>query len=193
MGPGPHTTATSTASTATPPPPPPENPLPDLQYPLIKEEQHSTAGEEPKKDESAHPTGDPGHRCVQNLCRAVHAFRASSLYVSPAPSSRVQSVLHVPRTVPHMSLVTAYIFGAFCTAAKPDYADESVWDADKDNNSDVDVYTQFSEGDGEGWPDPDEARRRQLFQPLFFHEHTYTAPSPSQHALTQQTPQSWRR
>ena len=57
-----------------------------------------------------------------------------------------------------MSLVTAYMSRAFCTAAEPDYRDVGVWDADKDNASDLDMYTQFSEGKGEGWPDPEEAR-----------------------------------
>ena len=62
-----------------------EAPPPEGQDPLIKEEENTAAGEEPKKDESAihDPTGDPGHRCVQNVCRVFHAFSASSLLVSP--------------------------------------------------------------------------------------------------------------
>ena len=51
--------------------------------------------EEPKMD-----TGEPGHGCVQNVCPAFYAFRTLSLRVSPAPSLRVQSVLHVLRAVP---------------------------------------------------------------------------------------------
>ena len=66
-------------------------------------------------------------------------------------------------------------------------------ESDKGSASDLVMYTQLFEGEGEGWPDPDEARGPQLSQPLFFHAHTHTAPSPSQHAFTQQTPQWWRR
>ena len=82
---------------------------------------------------------------------------------------------------PGMSLVTACMCCmscVFCTAAEDD---PDAWDA-----SDVDMFTQFSEaegegeggewwgggegwGDGSGWPDPDEARGRQMSQPLFFH------------------------
>ena len=109
------------------------------------------------------------------VCKTFYTFRALS---------------------PRMSLVTAYMSCKFCTAAEPDDADEGAWDAHKDA-SDVDMYTQFSEGEGEGegerWPYPDEARGRQLSEPLFFHAHTHTAPAPSQHAFTQQTPQWWRR
>ena len=91
-----------------------------------------------------------------------------------------------------MSLVTAYKSRACCTAAEPHGVDEGVWDADKDSASDLNMYMQFSEGKGEGWPDPDEARGRRLSQPLFFRVHTHTTPSPLQHAFTQQTPQRWR-
>ena len=65
---------------------------------------------------------------------------------------------------------------AFCTATEPDYADEGVWDADKDSACDLDMYAQFSEWEGEGWLDPDEARRRQLSSPLFVHAHSHTPP-----------------
>ena len=57
----------------------------------IKEEEV----EEPKMD-----TGEPGHRCVQNLCRASYSFRTLSCVVCPAPSLRVQNVLHALRAVP---------------------------------------------------------------------------------------------
>ena len=77
------------------------------------------------------------------------------------------------------------------------------------DSSDVDMFTQFSEaegegeggkgwgggegwGDGSGWLDPDEARGRQMSQPLFFHTpppHTHTAPA----AASQETAQWWRR
>ena len=103
-----------------------------------------------------------------------------------------------------MSLVTACMCCmscVFCTAAEDD---PDAWDA-----SDVDMFTQFSEaegegeggeawgggegwGDGSGWPDPDEARGRQMSQPLFFHTpppHTHPAPA----AASQETPQWWRR
>ena len=96
-----------------------------------------------------------------------------------------------------MSMVTACMSYAFCTAAKDD---ADAWYADMDA-SDVDMFTKFSEaegegegegrGEGSGWPDPDEARGRQMSQPLFFHTpppHTHTAPA----AASQQTPQ-WRR
>ena len=92
-----------------------------------------------------------------------------------------------------MSVVTACICCALCTAAEDD---AHAWDADMDA-SDVDMFTQFSEaegegeGEGEGWPDPDESRGRQMSRPLFFHTpHTHTAPAAS---FTQQTPQWWRR
>ena len=91
-----------------------------------------------------------------------------------------------------MSLVTAYTSRAFCTAAEPNYGDEGVWEADKDSASDLDMHTQVSEGEAEGWPHPDDALRWQFSQPLFFHAHTRTTPSPSQHAFTRQTPQRWR-
>ena len=94
---------------------------------------------------------------------------------------------------PRMSVVTAYMSRAVCTAAEPDDADEGARDADKESASDVDMYTQFSEGEGEGRPHPDEARGRQLSQPLSFQAHTHTALAPSQHAFIQQTPQWWRR
>ena len=51
--------------------------------------------EEPKMD-----TGEPGHRCVQNVRRASYSFRTLSRVVSPAPSLRVQNVLHAVRAVP---------------------------------------------------------------------------------------------
>ena len=75
------------------------------------------------------------------MCKAFCTFRALSL---------------------RMSLVTAYMSRALCTAAEPDYDDEADWDADKDSASDLDMYMQLSEGEGAGWPDPDEARGRQL-------------------------------
>ena len=50
-----------------------------------------------------------------------------------------------------MSLVTACMSCAFCTA---DEDDTDAWDADMDAN-DVDMFTRFSEaegeGEGEGW------------------------------------------
>ena len=57
----------------------------------IKEEQV----EEPKMD-----TGERGHRCVQNVCRASYSFRTLSRVVSLAPSLRVQNVLDALRAVP---------------------------------------------------------------------------------------------
>ena len=57
----------------------------------IKEE----AMEEPKMD-----TREPGHRCMQNVCRASYLFRTLSRVVSPAPSFRVQNVLYALRAVP---------------------------------------------------------------------------------------------
>ena len=109
------------------------------------------------------------------MCKAFYTFRVLS---------------------PCMSLVTACMSCALCTAAELDDAD--AWDADMDA-SDVEMYTQFSqaegEGEGEEWgagegsPDPDEACGRQLSEPLFFHAHTHTAPAPSDHAFTQHTPQ----
>ena len=65
-----------------------EAPAPD-DVPIGREEE-----EEPKKD-----TGEPEHSCVQKVCRAFYAFRMLSLHVSPAPSTRVQSGLHVLRAV----------------------------------------------------------------------------------------------
>ena len=40
---------------------------------------------------------------------------------------------------------------AFCTAVEPVYDDEGVRDADKESPSDLDMYTQFSQGEGEEW------------------------------------------
>ena len=51
--------------------------------------------EEPKMD-----AGDPGQRCVQNVCRASYSLRTLSLVVAPAPSLRVPNVLHALRAVP---------------------------------------------------------------------------------------------
>ena len=81
---------------AAPPPPHEEARAPHEEAPApndvpIKEEEV----EEPKMD-----SGEPGHMCVQNVCRAVYAFRTLSLRVSPASWLRVQSVLHVSRAVP---------------------------------------------------------------------------------------------
>ena len=100
-----------------------------------------------------------------------------------------------------MSVVTACMYYAFCTAAKDD--------PDASDAIDVDMFTQFSEaegegegregwgggegwGEGSGWQDPNEARGWQMSQPSFFHTpppHTHTAPA----AASQQTPQWWRR
>ena len=97
---------------------------------MIKEEEHAAAGEEPKKDELADPTGDRRHRCVQNVYRAFHAFRASSLHVSPASCVNTRLVCKGFCTFRalslRMSLVTAYMSRTFSTAAEPDYADEGV-------------------------------------------------------------------
>ena len=145
MGPGPSTTAAPAATTATPPPPHHQEALPpDAQDRWINEEEHSAAGEEPKKDESAYRTSDLSHKCVRNVCRAFHALCALFLYVFPAPSSRVQSVLHVPRAVPLYVTGDCLHVRAFCTPAEPDCAVEGVWDADKDSATDLDMYTQFS-------------------------------------------------
>ena len=144
----------------------------------IKEEEE----EEPKKD-----TSELGHRCMQKVCRAFYAFRTLSLNVSPAPRLVCKAFCTFRALSPCMSLMTACMSYAFCTVAEPDDAD--AWDADN-NASDVAMYTQFSEGEmegetegwgeEEGWPDPDEARGRQLSQPLFFNAHTHTAPAPLQ-------------
>ena len=42
------------------------------------------------------------------------------------------------------------MYRAICIATEPNYDDEGVWDADKDSASDWDMYTRFSEGEGEG-------------------------------------------
>ena len=105
---------------------------------------------------------------------------------------------------PGMSLVTACMCCMSCMFSTAAEDDPKAWDA-----SDVDMFTQFSEAEGEGeggegwgggeglgvgsgWPDPDEARGRQMSQPLFFHTpppHTHPAPA----AVSQETPQWWRR
>ena len=72
-----------------------------------------------------------------------------------------------------MFLVTAYMFQPFSTSPEPDYDDEGVWNADQDRPSDLDMHTRFSEGEGDGWSDLDEACGRQLSQPLFFHAHSH--------------------
>ena len=93
-------------------------------------------------------------RCLW-LCPWRHRFVFQMFCTLCAPS-------------PRMSLVTACmscISCVFCTAAEDD---PDAWDA-----SDVDMFTQFSEaegegeggegwGGGEGWPDLDEARGRQM-------------------------------
>ena len=111
----------------------------------IKEEEE----EEPKKD-----TGEPGHKCVPNLCRAFYAFRTLSLHVvSPAPSTRVQGVLHVPPAVPVYVPSDCCMSCAFCKAVDDGDARDAYMDA-----SDVDMLTQFSEaegeGEGQGWAAP---------------------------------------
>ena len=93
-------------------------------------------------------------RCHRFVCKAFCTFCALSLC---------------------MSLVTTCMCCAFCTTAEDD---ADAWDAHMDT-SDVDMFTHFSEaegegevegwGEGEGWPDRHEARGRQMSQPLFFH------------------------
>ena len=93
--------------------------------------------QEPKMD-----TGESIQRCVQNvcarpirsarclaLCPRRHRFVCKTFCVLCALSSR-------------MSLVTACMFRAFCTAAEDD---PDAWDA-----SDVDMFNLFSEAEGEG-------------------------------------------
>ena len=55
---------------------------------------------EEEVEEAEMDTGEPGHTCRQNVCRASHSFCTLSRVVSPAPSLRVQSVLHVSCAVP---------------------------------------------------------------------------------------------
>ena len=122
---------------------------------------------------------------MQNVCRAFYAFPARHPSSCPRRHRLVCKGFCTCRALSlRMSLVTAYMSCAFCTTAERDYDDEGVWDADKNNTSDLDVYTRFFEGEGEGWSDLDEARGRQLSRPLFFHTHRHAAPSLSHHALT---------
>ena len=127
--------------------------------------------------------------------RVTGAWRTCDAYVTRSPRrlppcSRRRHLVFRALSL-RVSSVTAYMSRALHTAVERGFDDEGVWGADKDSTKELDMYTQLFEGEGEGWTDPVEAGGRQLSQALFFN--THTAPSPSQPAFTQHTPQWWRR
>ena len=192
MGQAPNTNASevppTTATTPTPPPQPdkqeapPEGP--DL---LIKEWENATTGKNRRKMYRRTLLAIE----VTGACRRCAAGLARSSRGLPSRPRRHRVVFRAFYTFRALSLrisvVSACMSRALCTAVEPDYDDEGVRDADKESASDLDMYTQSSEGEGEEWASRDETRGRQLTQQLFSHTHTQIAASSLQHAFAQHT------
>ena len=94
-----------------PPPPPPQEQhqqppalsSPQDEAPVVPEEAAAIDNVPIKQEEVEEPkmdTPEPGHNCVQNVCRASYSFRTLSLVVSPAPPLCAPDVLHSLRVVP---------------------------------------------------------------------------------------------